>query len=156
MPTITRLNYSEILWPFTTIIISGWGFNGATSVYFRSQNLEKFSAKSYTVDSDTQITAVTPPVPNNGVYHVYVMVNDERSTTPLVQTAVSDGDSMRGTATGGITLIDVPSDANRLRMTAGSEPEYRPSQEQKDLHAQLHADIMEQLRRDSEEAGFSG
>jgi hypothetical protein len=42
----------------TTVTITGRNFTGATAVRFGSTN-----AASFTVDSDTQITAVSPPAP---------------------------------------------------------------------------------------------
>lgn len=45
----------------TTVIIGGTGFTGATAVEFGS-----VSATSFTVNSDTEITAVTPPMAASG------------------------------------------------------------------------------------------
>lgn len=52
----------------TTVVLTGHNFTGATAVAFDQAN----PAASFTVDSDTQITVVTPPVPAFGYYPVIV------------------------------------------------------------------------------------
>ncbi len=59
-----------------TVTITGTGFTGATAVSFQqSAGFNQYSANaSFTVDSDTQLTATVPPAPSgtSGTAFVYV------------------------------------------------------------------------------------
>jgi len=55
----------------TSVTVTGTGFTGATSVSFGA-----FAATSYTVDSDTQITAVVP----SGFAHAPIKVTTAGGT----------------------------------------------------------------------------
>jgi prepilin-type processing-associated H-X9-DG protein len=59
----------------TTVVITGVGFTGATGVLFGNT-----AAKSFTVNSDTQITAVSPPVATAGPVNINVTVGGLNSS----------------------------------------------------------------------------
>lgn len=60
-PTITGFEPTEGVAGVTSVVITGTGFNGANGVRFN-----KVDALSFTVDSDTQITAVPPIAGTSG------------------------------------------------------------------------------------------
>ena len=116
MPVITSMSTRDAVpGGGTTIVVKGSGFGGTTRVYVRDQNLREYNAKSYTVDSDSQITLVTPAVESNGTYHVYIIAGGQKSTTPGVYALLPDGD-------GGGTPSTVAGDNNRLRISHSSGP----------------------------------
>ncbi|GAA5086914.1 IPT/TIG domain-containing protein [Nocardia iowensis] len=103
------------------VTVTGFGFTGASRVFFRNHHYPKrpeHDVQDYTVDDDWHITLTTPKTPDRGPYDVYVVVDNQESTTPLVETTASDGDSMRNTGTGGITRVTVPSAANQIHVGA--------------------------------------
>jgi len=67
----------------TDVTITGTGFTGATEVFFGESTTQ---AQSFTVVSDTKITAKTPAVPAHGARHVFV-------TTPGGTSAKNAADS---------------------------------------------------------------
>ncbi|MFC9344233.1 IPT/TIG domain-containing protein [Streptomyces sp. NPDC057020] len=106
------------------IVITGSGFAGATRVYFRDQNRNETDAKTFRVNSDSQITATTPAVKDDGVHHVYVTVGGSTSTTPSKPALAPDGDGLAATGTFGVNVTSAPSDANQLRFVM-SLPNFR-------------------------------
>lgn len=94
----------------TTLTISGRGFTGATAVDFQGSaalgdsGYGPIAAKSFTVVSDTEITAVTPP--GSGTVDVTVVTPAGTSTsTPADRFAYSGGSS--GGSGGGPTFTDL-------------------------------------------------
>lgn len=74
-PTVTALSPTSG-GPGTTVVITGTGFTGATAVTFGGTN-----AASFTVDSDTQITAVAPAGMTAGEIDVVVTTPGGTSAT---------------------------------------------------------------------------
>ncbi len=88
----------------TPLTIHGSGFTGATEVSFSSAK-----AESFTVNSDTSISALSPPIDGWGVLHVTVVTPDGRSAVgpqdefgfgPMVAKLTPD----RGPAVGGASV----------------------------------------------------
>ena len=75
VPTVTSLNPTSG-GPGTTVVITGTGFTGATGVTFGGTD-----AASFTVDSDTQITAVAPAGMDSGEVDVVVTTAAGSSAT---------------------------------------------------------------------------
>ena len=75
----------------TTVTITGTGFTGATAVEFGTVAI---APEDFTVDSDTQITATSPPHPE-GVVHV-------RVTTPVGESAQTSADEYSFVAQGNL------------------------------------------------------
>ena len=63
----------------TTIVITGSGFKQATSVYIAAPNQKVCNVESYNIDSDTQITAVSPKLDYANYSYIYVAVDNERN-----------------------------------------------------------------------------
>jgi hypothetical protein len=90
VPTPTVTEISPNLGPIaggTTITITGTGFTGATAVTFLENTVSGTSqtpATSFTVDSDTQITAVAPAAPGGtfGIADVVVTIPAGNSLSP--------------------------------------------------------------------------
>lgn len=104
MASITGLNTREAhVDGGTSIVITGSGFKRATAVNFEDVYQQKYSAQSFTIDSDTQITAVTPSVPpdKRGSYWVLVMVGDKENSVPTKQDFRSDGNHLSSAGTSG-------------------------------------------------------
>ncbi len=117
MAVITRISTNEALMDGgTEIVVTGRGFTGASKVFFEDPNTTKTDAQSFTIDSDTQITVISPKVRNLGDSWVCVVVQGKENTTPLEETVVPDGDSLKSTGTYGVTTVLRPNDANKLRM----------------------------------------
>ncbi|MFB8003106.1 chitin binding peritrophin-A domain-containing protein [Nocardia sp. NPDC056000] len=102
----------------TTLLVKGSGFGGATDVVFRDPNGKTYRAQSYTIDSDSQITVVSPAVDNHGTYDIVVMTGTKESTTPLVQAyaAAGDGDVRPGAGSSGLTLTTQYSAVDQIRI----------------------------------------
>ncbi|WP_174184949.1 IPT/TIG domain-containing protein [Nocardia barduliensis] len=117
-PVITGLSTREVLSEGgDTVVVTGRNFTGATRVFFDDVYHKEYNAK-FTVNSDYQITLISPELHRRNDHHIYVEVGGQLSTTPSERTMVSDGDGMSATGTGGITLTTQPNDANRIRVVS--------------------------------------
>jgi hypothetical protein len=77
LPTVTSITpTSGPVGSGTSVTITGIGFTGATAVNFGS-----IAASNFNVDSDTQITAVSPTAVNSGAVDVTVVTPGGTSTT---------------------------------------------------------------------------
>lgn len=117
----------------TTVTITGTNFTGATRVTF-----DEVLATSFTVDSPTQITAVTPWVGNVGGAQVQVATNNGISIQMTLFTYLYTIDSWRlehfGNATGTGNLADTAdfdsdSVSNLLEYAYGTNPTVSSSAE---------------------------
>ena len=82
LPVVTAVNpASGTTAGGTSVTITGTGFTGATAVHFGTA-----AATSFTVNSDTQITAISPAAPNDASYV------DITVTTPSGTSAVTEQD----------------------------------------------------------------
>jgi hypothetical protein len=101
-----------------TITIKGSGFKKATRVYIVDPNYNEISMQKYTIDSDTQITAVSPKLNYVNYSYIYVNADGKPSTTPLVKRRVPDGDEMKAADTIGMNWEWLQSSVNRLNIEA--------------------------------------
>ncbi|WP_406234090.1 IPT/TIG domain-containing protein [Nocardia sp. NBC_01009] len=115
MLEITKLSTDEALVSGgTEVIVTGWGFQGASRVFFEDQNSKQYDVQKYTVDSDSRITLVSPDTKGTtGKFDIFV-VGGKESTVSKVHGVVPDGDGMRSTRTFGVTRTMVPSRAAEI------------------------------------------
>ncbi|MCP2276186.1 hypothetical protein SAMN04244553_1007 [Nocardia amikacinitolerans] len=117
MPLITGMDPREAkMWGGTRITVYGSGFTGAGPLYLKDLNGKRFDVVDYTVDSDSQITLVSPATGQTGIHDLYVVVNAKVATNPLVDQMVWDGDRLSSTGTTGGTIVKAQNNANRLTM----------------------------------------
>lgn len=117
MPVITGLSPSKVKnWGGTQITVSGSGLTGASELYFRDMNGKRYDVADYTVNSDSQITLVSPATGNIGRFDLYVVVGGQVATNPLENTTVWDGDRLSSTGTAGASVVKAQNNANRIWM----------------------------------------
>ncbi|WP_406275163.1 IPT/TIG domain-containing protein [Nocardia sp. NBC_00881] len=115
MPAIKWLNTnSATKLGGTEIVVTGSGLQGASELYFRDMNGNRYDVVDYTVDSDSQITLVSPATGKSGRFDLYVVVGGRAATTPLENTTVWDGDRLGATGTAGGTIVKAQNHANRI------------------------------------------
>ncbi|GHJ49267.1 hypothetical protein Cs7R123_66090 [Catellatospora sp. TT07R-123] len=136
MPSVTGLSCGTFYRSGgNEVTVEGSGFKGASRVYFRDQNSKEYDAQSFKVVSDNRLTAVAPRVNVLGTFHIYVVANGQRSTTPEVDVLVPDGDSMAATGTYGVTAATEPGQHNRI--TSVYEPGSLSEFEKRDVLSQI-------------------
>jgi hypothetical protein len=99
VPTVTGLNPAMgVIGGGTSVVISGSGFTGATSVLFGT-----LAATQVTVNSDTQITATSPALGSNGTVDVTVTTGYGGTSLPVPadQFAYGSGQLFAGTINAG-------------------------------------------------------
>ncbi|MDI1462229.1 IPT/TIG domain-containing protein [Catellatospora sp. KI3] len=115
MPTVTGLSCGEFYRSGgNEVTVEGSGFKGASRVYFRDQNLKEYDAQSFKVISDSRLTLIAPKVSDLGTFHIYVIANGQKSTTPETTVTVPDGDTMAATGTFGVTNTTTAGNHNKI------------------------------------------